>query len=171
MAENEMMGNHRSIAMVEPGELGPGRGRKQCKNCLKYMGVRVAKCIHCGTEFPVKSAVVVPTEAPVKVRKPKEPNKEETVVVSKGFRSVAIPSCFEFGHKATFCPVKLQGTTFEQVGEWADKVLASGEQKQLRYLPSALRYFLRHQFDIFSKEWREAAVALTEWVSINIGEN
>jgi hypothetical protein len=194
--ENEMMGNRRSIAMVEPGELGPGKGRKQCKNCSKYVGVRSAKCEHCGTEFP--KAALVPQDIQTqdatigagKGRKqcPKclnyvgvrsracttpncnyvfavkeEPVETHIVASSKGFRSVYTP--------AGFCPVKLQATTFEAVGEWAEKVLSAGERNQINYLPPALKYFLRHSFEIYSKEWREAETALTEWVLINLGGN
>ena len=196
-----MMGNRRSITMVDG--LGPGRGRKQCKKCSKYCGVRSAKCEHCGTEFSKFATAGIDlisssdsdlqidkqnttTEGASRGKKkcPKcgnylgirsracstcnfifaikeEPIETHVVMSSRGFRSVHTP--------AGVCPVKLQTTTFEAVGDWVEKVLSAGEKIQINYSPSALKYFLRHSFDIFSKEWREANTALTEWVSINLG--
>jgi hypothetical protein len=193
----EMMGNKRSITLIEDGP-GPGKGRKQCKGCSKYVGVRTSVC-ECGYKFEIKAtgrdlipettSETTPTTTPTVAGRgqkqcPKCKNiigarsracsncnyifaeKEETVephvvMSSRGFRSVATP--------AGFCPAKLQNTTFEAVGEWAEKVLSAGERNQIHYLPPALKYFVRHSFDIYSKEWREAVTVLNEWVSINLG--
>lgn len=54
------------------------------------------------------------------------------------------------------CPVKLDGTDAHTVQEWAEKVVHSGHLKaNAHYGPSALRYFAREFYDIFSPEYGE----------------
>lgn len=141
----------KSSPIVEKEEKTAGRGQKQCPKCLNFIGSRCHACTSCNYIFSAKE------------------EKEETRVVisGKGFRSVYTPSQYQLGGEASFCPVKLHGTTFEQVSEWAEKVLISGEKEQLLYTPPALKYFLRHSFEMYSKEWKEAVVALSELSAIN----
>jgi hypothetical protein len=127
-----------------------GKGQKQCPKCLSIIGSRCHICTSCNYMFSAK-----------------EEKEEIRVINGKGFRSVYTPSQYQLGGVASFCPVKLYGTTFEQVGEWIEKVLVSGEKEQLLYTPPALKYFLRHSFEMYSKEWKEAVVVLNELSSIN----
>lgn len=61
-------------------------------------------------------------------------------------RIVAIP--------AGKCPIKLNSTEFEEVVEWCEKVTNHGNENNLNYLPSALRFFAQQFFSIFSDDYK-----------------
>lgn len=61
-------------------------------------------------------------------------------------RSVSTP--------AGACPVKLTAHDERTVLDWADDVLAAGEREGVRYAPEAIRYFVRHFYDMSSAEYK-----------------
>lgn len=70
----------------------PGRGRKQCQNCQKYVGVRSHVCPNCskvfGTSLPIFREKVVPSIQKIvpTVAKEKEPKTEKAEDDAKGSR-------------------------------------------------------------------------------------
>lgn len=54
------------------------------------------------------------------------------------------------------CPVKLTGTDEATVHEWVERVIRYGHrEKRSHYAESALRYFVRCFYDLFSEEYKE----------------
>jgi len=51
------------------------------------------------------------------------------------------------------CPIKLKGTDFNTVKDWAHDVRKHGEMEGVFYLPQALAYFSRQFYDILSNEY------------------
>lgn len=52
------------------------------------------------------------------------------------------------------CPSKLESTEYEQVIAWCVEVHAIGIKNNVNYLPSALVFFAKQFFDIFSEEYK-----------------
>lgn len=90
-----------------------GRGRKQCPDCTKYVGVSVKAC-SCGHEF-IGKLNVPRTNVPQNVRR------------------ISVP--------AGACPVKLEGIGYEAVSEWCNEVVEIGLRQNNLFLPHALKYF------------------------------
>lgn len=64
----------------------PGRGRKQCNACKKYVGVRSHACEACGASFTVAVArprVARPNQHALQVFPPLPEKKVETVTIVK----------------------------------------------------------------------------------------
>lgn len=84
-----------------------GPGRKQCQ-CKKYVGVRTLVC-DCGYVFPVKS------ETPI-VERPESADHKLAEAFGYGHYSVCVAP-------GEVCPVRLRGTDYDKVSEWADEVM------------------------------------------------
>lgn len=65
------------------------------------------------------------------------------------------------------CPVKLEGSSLEEVRDWSNLVVEHGRQKNLIYLPSALLYFSQQFYSIFTPEYKEIKAHLEEIFNIN----
>jgi hypothetical protein len=65
------------------------------------------------------------------------------------------------------CPVKLEGTSKEQVLKWATAVLEEGQKECLTYLPDALRYWVRSFYIMFSPQYNEVCLIIGQ----HFGEN
>ena len=53
------------------------------------------------------------------------------------------------------CPYKLVDTKFESVEDWVKKVRHFGIERGLDYTTTAIVYFARYQYDIFSPEYQK----------------
>lgn len=102
----------------------PGKLRKQCSACNKYVHVKSRVCV-CGQEFP-------------KTEKKTEP-AEPTPLPSKTLRRVATP--------AGDCPLKLTGTDSDTVDNWAQRLIIHGQKEGLDFTTKALKYFVRHIYE------------------------
>jgi hypothetical protein len=60
------------------------------------------------------------------------------------------------------CPVKLPGTSYEQLVTWGQAVQAAGREQSRIYRAYALSYFLRHFIDMNTREFREARAVIME---------
>ena len=95
---------------------GPGRGRKQCPNCKKYIGVRNYKC-QCGHVFTntvVKNPVRIITDSPGRGRK-QCPNCRKYV----GAKTYDCPHCgYDFPHNGAKPTTEVieKPTSFESPG-------------------------------------------------------
>ena len=137
---------------------GPGRGRKQCKNCQAYVGVRSAVCV-CGVSFPSpggspKSNPVPENPASKKISvEPKDKNPEEKTEPTVPHREAVRISggqamMMQKGNHITIvpageCPVKLKSIETKQVLDWALEVQ---EKYPGTLSPRGLRYWARTQF-------------------------
>ena len=140
-------------ASIKTYDVG-GKGKKQCPNCNKYLGLRATMCV-CGHSFEKK---VAPAKTPVMASavEEDEPDTEETS--SK-------PSQSNFGrargaYRETIstpsgdCPVKLTGTDEASVKKWAEAVRSHYAVKSQFVTVEGLRYFARNYYNINSPEFR-----------------
>lgn len=135
----------------------PGKGRKQCPDCKKYVGARQSNCA-CGHKFKPEDK---------KTRKP----QEETDPMIAAFvhktgkshreRVVDFPS--------GSCPAKLTDTSKEGVDDWCNQVLWNGRNKGLIYTPNAMTYFLRHYVSVYDPQYKELKEKVKDWAN-NFGE-
>lgn len=179
---------------------GPGKGRKQCPGCNKYLGVRHKKC-KCGHEFKPRPKVpkVIVFDSPGPNRK-KCPDCDKFIGLkfkecicghkfdSRCFstRGTEVEQTFtacksevegaqfaaSYGRQGMLvttpagdCPVKLKDTNYEAVSEWAEKVMNVGQEQGKTYAPSALRYYVRHFYELNTREYALVCENLEEWAS------
>lgn len=105
-----------------------------------------------------KTDSIVPDPVPAKKSEPKVSTDEPKVSVEIQRRRMASGSC-GCGHlnivaPAWACPVKLTGTDRETVAVWAGKVVDAGHKIARHYSPTALKYYVRHFYDLESEDWR-----------------
>jgi hypothetical protein len=62
------------------------------------------------------------------------------------------------------CPIKLTGTGKQDVREWAQAVVEFGYTQNKNYTHDAIKYFVRHCYDIFSEEWKTVIGHLDFWL-------
>ena len=136
---------------------GRGRGRKECPECRRYIGVRHKVCI-CKHEFKKKEQPVTEVEGPEYI--------EARDFMSAlgynhiGFRILFIPR----GE----CPVKFTGS----VSEWADAVIERYYGYFYLMSPMALRYMLDKFSPVLSDRYKENRKALYKWISqVKLGEH
>lgn len=60
------------------------------------------------------------------------------------------------------CPAKLKATDRNSVMEWVDRIAESGEKTGHKYMPEAIKYWVRHVYDMNSKEYKEVCAILAE---------
>jgi hypothetical protein len=131
----------------------PGRGKKLCPNCQKYIGARSAKCENCGTEFSIKTAI----DSEPKIEEHNSSTSMSRMFI-QGFRKVAYPGVMPNDQQ----PPRLKGTSKAEVQAWMPKVMAWGHERQVDLMPSALRYLVRGVYDYKSAEYQEVCSRLND---------
>jgi len=129
----------------------PGKGRKQCPECSKYIGARQHNCA-CGHEF---------TKADLKTPKPTEKIDENTLSflskIGKNISDVVVDvpsgSCF----------FKLKGRSQEDVTSWCDQVLWRGKSFGKIYTANAMKYFLRESVGINDPGFKQLSLKVDQW--------
>ena len=93
---------------------------------------------------------------PLPPAKPVEPTKG--ISANKQRRMLASGSCgcgfLNVFAPAWECPVKLTGTDPDTVAKWAEKVMDAGHKLQRHYSPAALKYYVRHFYELQSEDWQ-----------------
>ena len=131
---------------------GPGRGRKQCKSCQAYVGVRSAICV-CGASFGGEKESPNASTAPVRTFQEKKLESKPTASTLTPSLAPRLASgkapLLQKGNQVTIapagpCPVTLKETDARSVIDWAREV----QEKYVNTLtPFALRYWARTQFN------------------------
>ena len=127
-----------------------GKGKKLCPSCNEIVGARSAVCKHCGHEFKSPN-----TSKPKPTVNPDEDDERPTVVeivlnsgVKQRPEGLGVTSIHT---PAGSCPYKLQGTSLDEVRDWAEKIRDSGftldGDKGILYTYGALRYWATHFYD------------------------
>lgn len=62
------------------------------------------------------------------------------------------------------CPVKLSGTSKQEVREWAEAVIEAGFRQNKNYTHNAIKYFVRHFYEMFSENWNVVVGHLDMWL-------
>lgn len=154
-------GENRTITLSDGPKDGPGRGKKLCPHCNRYIGVVSKICKLCGSDL--QEGIVKPKK-PVTSSTDKEERKSYfgrgSYVLCPGGQSLQIG-----------LGAKLKSLDPEEIASWADKVLGLGESHGINYSPTALRYFLRYFYDINSKEYQVAKNHLNEWSQSHFARN
>ena len=145
---------------------GPGRGRRQCTSCKKYVGARSIDCPICGVEITKveKSSENVVDKEVIQLH-----NSSGVLRVSEEIKFL-IAIGLKQGAKMIYapvgsCPFKLDSSDKESVYQWSDKVLKSGTMQGVAYLPQAIKYWLRFQFPIGTKEYETSSRYIDEWAN------
>jgi hypothetical protein len=118
---------------------GPGPGRKQCKACRAYVGVRTAVC-HCGHAFPKKADPASPSK-PAPLATPPTTHPAPALAPRTTARIYAAPGR---------CPIAYNG----DVGQWAQQLRSLGARSGMYYTVSALGLWLREYVDDLT-EWQK----------------
>lgn len=69
------------------------------------------------------------------------------------------------------CPVKLKGTNKQDVREWAEAVVQAGYKNNRNYSLDAIKYFVRHFYDMFSEDWKVVVGHLDFWLKESTGQS
>lgn len=172
----------------------PGKLRKQCPECEKYLNHRAIKCA-CSHEFPPmeeKSSVPMYDEDGSHRKQCPECEKYvgtrqmecgcghtfETAPVAhdryglssvdfEASKSKQVCGCngFIVIAPAGECPVKLQSTDPDDLVDWVAKVLEAGHQDGKHYAPAALRFYAREFYDLHSPEYVEIVAVMGEMLA------
>lgn len=132
-----------------PKELAtsPGRGRKHCPSCNKYPGVRSQVCPGCGHKFEAKKPLKT---LKIKVRTGSAPVEEVTGPVEKPTRSSYTQTGPIILIPAGVPPVKLKGTSIEEVRGWMRATREANPEGYLTH--EALCYWVRYFYPFYSKK-------------------
>ena len=103
----------------------PGKLRKQCPSCKKYIHARRSTCACSHVFFKVK----------------RDPFREESVLRDTIVTPAGAP------------PMKLRSTSKKAVGEWAARIVSYHDGLGEKVAIEALKYYVRYQYEIFSKEY------------------
>lgn len=123
----------------------PGRGRKHCPGCNKYPGVRSAVCSGCGHKFEAKKPMKT---LKIKVRTGSAPTEEVTAPVEQPTRSSYTQAGPIILIPRGKPPVKLEGTSIEEVKEWMRATREAHSDGYLTY--EALCYWVRYFYPFYS---------------------
>lgn len=136
-----------------------GKGRKQCKECRAFVGVRTQVCV-CGNEF--------------KRRTYRGKKVHEITEIDPGFkRALLFSSALGFPAKGSvvyatgdYPNIKYNG----DIGQWCSDMIGMYYSRDNRILSvDALKYILRYQLGAFSKETRKVLNELDAFVAESIG--
>jgi hypothetical protein len=155
----------KSESMVKVFNSG-GKGKKQCQNesCAVYVGVRNRICPVCNTEFIKKEySIKEASEAPRSAKDLEDSTsliiKKTNIKTDKDYDSVIlIPR--------GVCPVNLnrKELTRDNIISWAIDVRRWFLDNEKQYLAlSAIVYYARTFYNIFSKEYTMIRAILEEW--------
>jgi hypothetical protein len=124
-----------------------GKGKKQCKNCKKFVGIRSSVCA-CGSSFQVAVRVSEAQE--------KEPLPATVAMsdVQSGFRFNICDRKIRVLAPAGSCPHRLSGTDAESIDEWVVKVRNTFGAKREFLTMKGVIYFVRHFYDMSSSEYK-----------------
>lgn len=165
-----------------------GRGRKQCKNCKEFVGVRSKICSNCQTSFDnsldikdslssvkdlvskVSAAAAGAASANISFSIKKEVQEEEFVKARYTGKTVI---CVPAGSP----PVKPQGftkgwtegpATDEVISQWAKDVFAIGDG---HYAVDAVIYWARYFWDITSPEFQRVKMIILDSLAVKEVQN
>ena len=131
----------------------PGPGRRQCPACQRYTGIRSALC-GCGHKFVAEDRKKVVEKAPEAVVPTPAVVEPTPVADPHPWERMSDPTYLKVYVPAGECPVKLQGTSLEDVAVWSDAVRARFKEEKKIIGLHGLTYFARTIYDFFSPEFQ-----------------
>ena len=124
-----------------------GKGKKQCKNCKKFVGIRSSVCA-CGTSFNVALKL---SETPEKASLPTTVAMPD---IQSGFKLSICERKSRILAPAGNCPHRLSGTDPESIDEWVVKVRNTFAAKRDFLTMKGVIYFVRHFYNMDSPEYK-----------------
>jgi hypothetical protein len=128
----------------------PGRGRKQCIKCKKYVGLRVKIC-NCGHEFSSSDKLVKEISA----------EQKDLIMYCESLgktsrdRVVYTPTDYP-----EIVPTEI---TLNGVYDWADKVIDHGKDHLKIYTIEALKYIWGKQVGYHTDDYVQGCKFLIQW--------
>lgn len=150
---------------------GPGQGRTQCTSCKKYVGARSIECPVCGVKIEKGKNK---KKAVYQAEKVDDTNNVATVISPELSFVLAVGMnghCKTVYAPSGSCPFELKTCQESEVYEWCDSILNLGLKQGAVYLPQAIKYWLRFQFAIGTKEYEESSVIIDKWTNELQGSN
>ena len=138
-----------------------GRGKKHCP-CGVYVGARLPVCPACGHKFEMSNKAERATLG-TGPNIPENPNiaakkslvLTPTVITTKSTGFVPNVLTLILHVAAGACPVKLTGSDYDSVSDWATQVRHSFELKNQFLKVEGLVYWVNRFYDHYSNEYRE----------------
>jgi hypothetical protein len=135
----------------------PGRGRKQCPECNKYVAARSHSCV-CGRNFVNGETTEIRLQE----------EQDEWKDPSFDYIPYALALCFGKGRLVRTpsgqCPIKLVGMNQESVNNFCLNIISYGSQQGILYMPQAIKYFIRQQYDVNSRKYERFCELVDNWV-------
>jgi hypothetical protein len=140
-------------------EKGAGRGRKQCVQCKKYVGVRTHIC-ECGHEF-TKS-----------ITKKEQDTIDDSATDEERLYAMSIgANGGVFVYNATGSPsCKLSNDlTFQEVNDYCNLIVFEGLKERKIMTVSAIKKYIQHQFGYNTEEYKQSVAFVDQWYDEKIG--
>lgn len=145
----------------------PGKGRKFCNNCQKYVGAKTKECV-CGYVF-VKSEHAATASTTDMNSKYDEPVTDED-------RRYALAAGLSHGCTTIYagvgsCPASLCGYDYDSVKQFCEDIVSVGVPQRKLYMPSAIKHWLAgiindeiapmYKLAEFVNQWYDEKIAST----------
>jgi hypothetical protein len=142
----------------------PGRGRKYCNGCRKYVGVRTTEC-DCGHLFPV-------VEKKERDEKAVDSQFNDSPISDEDRRyAIAIGSKdndYIVYAPSGRCPSILHGVDYDSVSLFCQEVVADGVAAGKVYIPAAIKYFIRNIVSSNSPSYGSMCDFVDQWYAEKI---
>jgi len=126
----------------------PGRGRKQCEGCKKYVGVRTKTC-GCGSTF------VTGLESKVKKTKVKTRKKAKSVSKPVVEEEEWVKPRWIIYAPAGKPKVTLEGHTRTKIKDWMSKTRKIALDEGMVFHPEAYKYYITYFYTILTPEYKK----------------
>jgi len=146
----------------------PGRGRKQCSSCKKYVGVRTQLC-DCGATFSTGLKTKV-KKSKVKTRKKKKAPKKEIL------REEPEEEKWEKPRWIIYAPsgkpkVTLEGHTRTKVKDWLYKTREIARNESMEFHSSAYKLYIPYFYSILTPEYNKCLKMIDKILEEETSEN
>ena len=128
----------------------PGKGRKHCGGCNRYVGVRTKTC-GCGFTFQTGLESKVKNKK-VKARKRKQAPKKQPEVEQE--EEWVKPRWLIYA-PAGKPKVTLEGHTRAKVKDWLVKTRSIARSEGMEFSPGAFKYYITYFYKILTPEYKK----------------
>lgn len=137
----------------------PGRGRKQCPDCDRFVGVRTKQCM-CGHIFEKGK-----TKKVVHEQQDLASESEKLLAAKFGFQGGRF--VYAIGNPPN---VHLKDVTYPSVKAFAETLIDKGLADKCMYTPKAIKHLLGHQLGFNSEDYKHVCQHIDTWVYSLVGE-
>jgi hypothetical protein len=165
----EVKARIKKIKLAEPQHVFdiPGKGRKQCKSCKKYVGLRSRICSNCSNPFPPIGEVKekVKKNDNVEIIKEKDPwDNVDHELIKKFALAVGFKKGDVVLTPSGDCPTQLTAIDELAVTRFCDEIVNAGLDIDKLYTPKAIKYWGHWAVDFKKVECRMFDEAFEKWL-------